>query len=93
MTGGAAPRPVPSSASSSARGLTAAEVARASGISEQVVVEKFGLRGKHVAAPDEHVSDLAVTAAEKLLAESSVDPASIGALVYYGSTWKDYAVW
>ena len=32
------------------RWLTAAEVAAASGIPEQVIVEKFGLRGKHVAA-------------------------------------------
>jgi 3-oxoacyl-[acyl-carrier-protein] synthase III len=75
------------------RVMTAAEVAAASGIPEGVVVEKFGLTGKHVAAADEHVSDLAVAAAERLLEENSVDPASIGALVYYGSTWKDYAVW
>ena len=43
--------------------MTAAEVGEASGIPEDVVVEKFGLRGKHVAAEDEHVSDLAVAAA------------------------------
>ena len=75
------------------RVMTAAEVAAASGIPEAVVVEKFGLTGKHVAAADEHVSDLAVAAAQRLLEERAIDPASIGALVYYGSTWKDYAVW
>ncbi len=75
------------------RWLTAAEVGEASGIAEDVIVEKFGLRGKHVAAEDEHVSDLAVEAASRLLAEHDVDPASIGAVLYYGSTWKDYAVW
>lgn len=75
------------------RVMTAAEVSAASGIPEDVVVGKFGLRGKHVAAADEHVSDLAVAAAERLLAEHGVDPAAIGALVYYGSTWKDYPVW
>ena len=75
------------------RWMTAAEVADASGIPEAVIVEKFGLRGKHVAAVDEHVSDLAVTAASHLLEEHDVDPASIGTLVYYGSTWKDYPVW
>jgi 3-oxoacyl-[acyl-carrier-protein] synthase-3 len=75
------------------RVMTAAEVAAASGIPEAVVVEKFGLAGKHVAAADEHVSDLAVAAAQRLLEEHAIDPASIGALVYYGSTWKDYAVW
>ena len=75
------------------RWMTAAEVGTASGIPEQVVVEKFGLRGKHIAAEDEHVSDMAVAAGERLLDEHGVDPASVGALVYYGSTWKDYAVW
>ena len=75
------------------RWMTAAEIGAVSGIPEQVLVEKFGLRGKHIAAEDEHVSDLAVAAAERLLDEHDVDPGSIGALVYYGSTWKDYPVW
>ena len=75
------------------RWMTAAEVGAASGIAEEVIVEKFGLRGKHIAAPDEHVSDLAVAAGERLLAENGIAPASVGALVYYGSTWKDYPVW
>ena len=75
------------------RWMTAAEVGEASGIPEAVILEKFGLRGKHVAAEDEHVSDLAVAAGQRLLAEHRVDPATIGVVLYYGSTWKDYAVW
>jgi 3-oxoacyl-[acyl-carrier-protein] synthase-3 len=75
------------------RWMSAAEVAEASGIPEAVVLAKFGLRGKHIAAPDEHVSDLAVHAAESLLAETAVDPESVDVVLYYGSTWKDYAVW
>ena len=75
------------------RFMSAAEVGAASGISESVIVEKFGLRGKHVAAEDEHVSDLAVAAGRRLLDETGFDPENIGAVLYYGSTWKDYAVW
>ena len=75
------------------RFMSAAEVGAASGIAESVIVEKFGLRGKHVAADDEHVSDLAVEAGRRLLGEHAVDPASVGAVLYYGSTWKDYPVW
>jgi 3-oxoacyl-[acyl-carrier-protein] synthase III len=75
------------------RWMTAAEVATASGIPEGVVVDKFGLRGKHIAATDEHVSDLAVAAAQRLLSEHGVDPATIDVVVYYGSQWKDYAIW
>jgi 3-oxoacyl-[acyl-carrier-protein] synthase-3 len=73
--------------------MTAAEVAVRSGIPEQVIVDKFGLRGKHIAAEDEHVSDLSVRAAQALLDEAGVDPAEIDVLMYYGSMWKDYAVW
>jgi 3-oxoacyl-[acyl-carrier-protein] synthase III len=75
------------------RWMTAAEVAERSGIPEQVIVEKFGLRGKHIAAADEHVSDLCVTAAERLLEETGVDPEELDVVLYYGSMWRDYAVW
>ncbi|HEV8688382.1 MAG TPA: 3-oxoacyl-ACP synthase [Gaiellaceae bacterium] len=75
------------------RWMSAAEVAAESGIPEHVIVEKFGLRGKHIAAPDEHVSDLSVSAAKRLLDEASVDPSGIDAVVYFGSMWRDYAVW
>lgn len=75
------------------RWMTAGEIAAESGIPEDVIVEKFGLRGKHVAAPDEHVSDLSVAAAQRLLDETGVDPALIDAVVYFGSMWRDYAVW
>ena len=75
------------------RWMTAAEMAEASGIPERVIVEKFGLRGKHVAGDGEHPSDMAVAASQQLLTESGVDPATIDAVVYFGSTWKDYPVW
>ncbi|MGZ4291498.1 MAG: 3-oxoacyl-ACP synthase [Gaiellaceae bacterium] len=75
------------------RWMPAAEIAQLSDIPENVLVEKFGLRGKHIAAPDEHVSDLSVHAAEKLLHETGIDPQSIDVVMYFGSTWKDYPVW
>ena len=75
------------------RWMTAEEIGAAADIPAWVIEEKFGLRGKHVAADDEHVSDMAVAAAGALLEEHGVDPASLGAVVYYGSTWKDRAVW
>ena len=76
-----------------ARVMTAAEVAAASAIPERVIVEKFGLRSKHIAAEDEHVSDMSVAAASRLLEEQALDPAEIDVVLYYGSMWKDYSVW
>ncbi len=73
--------------------MTAAEVADRSGIPEHVIIEKFGLRGKHIAAADEHVSDLSVRAVERLLDETGFDPKDIDVVMYYGSMWRDHAVW
>jgi 3-oxoacyl-[acyl-carrier-protein] synthase-3 len=73
--------------------MTAAEIGERSGIPEDVLVEKFGLRGKHIAAPDEHVSDLSVRAAERLLAEAHIDPKELDVVLYYGSMYRDYSVW
>jgi 3-oxoacyl-[acyl-carrier-protein] synthase-3 len=73
--------------------MTAAEVGMRAGIPEQVIVEKFGLRGKHIAAADEHVSDLSVRAAQMLIEEAGIDPLEIDVVMYFGSMWKDYAVW
>lgn len=75
------------------RWMRAEEIAERSGIPAGILVDRFGLRGKHIAAPDEHVSDMAVAAGERLLQEFSIDPASLDAVVYFGSSYKDYGVW
>jgi 3-oxoacyl-[acyl-carrier-protein] synthase-3 len=75
------------------RWMPAAEIAELSGIPEHVLIEKFGLRGKHIAAPDEHASDLSVRAAERLLTETGFDPKAIDVVMYFGSMWRDYPVW
>ncbi len=75
------------------RWMTSAEIGEVSGIPEDILVERFGLEGKHIAAIDEHVSDMSVAAARKLLDEQEVDPLDIDAVVYFGSTYTDYQVW
>lgn len=72
---------------------SAASLASQSGIPESVLVGRFGLAGKHVAAPGEHVTDLAREAGSRLLQERGVDPGDVDAVVYFGSTWKNYPVW
>jgi 3-oxoacyl-[acyl-carrier-protein] synthase-3 len=75
------------------RWMTAADMSILSHIPEEIITEKFGLRGKHIAARDEHASQLAAKAGLRLLEEHSLDPESIDAVIYFGSTWKDYPVW
>jgi 3-oxoacyl-[acyl-carrier-protein] synthase-3 len=76
-----------------ARWMGAGEIAAASGIPEDVVRERFGIRGKHIAAPDEHVTDMSVAAASTLLAEHDVDVRSLDVVCYFGSSYKEYPVW
>ncbi|HVF52565.1 MAG TPA: 3-oxoacyl-ACP synthase [Actinomycetota bacterium] len=73
------------------RFVTSADLAAGTGIPESVIVEKFGLYGKHVAAPDEHVSDMCIKAAAPIVERHGAD--TIDAVAYFGSHWKDYAVW
>lgn len=73
------------------RFMPASEIALLSGIPEKVITEKFGIVGKHVSSESEHVSDMCIAAARPILARN--DPGDIDAVVYFGSHWKNYAVW
>jgi 3-oxoacyl-[acyl-carrier-protein] synthase-3 len=70
---------------------TADELAVLSGIPAQVIREKFGLDGKHLAAPDEHASDLAAKAAAPILAKHP--GRCVNVLLYMGSPYRDFPVW
>lgn len=75
------------------RWLTAGEIASASGIPESVIIERFGLRGKHIAAPDEHVSDMSARVGRTVLERAGVPPSAVNLVIYFGSTYTDYPVW
>jgi len=71
-----------------------ADIAEQSGIPRDVVVEKMGVRRKHVCRNGEdHPSDMCVAAAEAALADADCDPASLDAVRYHGSEYKDHVVW
>lgn len=65
-----------------------ASIAEKSGIPLNVIEEKFGIKQKHKAGPDEHVSHMAVKAA--LDALQDFDPRNLDLVVYCGSEYKDY---
>ena len=74
--------------------LTGAEVAERSGIPEEVVVEKMGMRRKHVCPPEsDHCTDMALKAADDALVDAGVDPVDLDLVLYHGSEYKDYIVW
>ena len=74
--------------------LTGEEIAEASGIPAEVVIEKMGVQEKHVCPPDEdHVTDMCLAAAEEALADADREPEDLDLVLYHGSEYKDYVVW
>lgn len=71
--------------------VTSADIASSTGIPAEVVKNKMGLRKKHIAAVDEHVSDMALAAGRKAL--ENFDPKDLDAIIFFGSQYKDYPVW
>jgi 3-oxoacyl-[acyl-carrier-protein] synthase-3 len=72
------------------------EIGREFQIPPDVVLNKQGLKSKHVSSPSEMPSDMAFYAAKNAI-EKFVDAGfskdDIGALMYIGSQWKDYNLW
>ncbi|WP_267641589.1 3-oxoacyl-ACP synthase [Haloarchaeobius amylolyticus] len=69
-------------------------IAEQSGIPEDVVTEKMGLRQKHVCPADaDHCSDMSVAAGREALADADVAPEDVDLVLYHGSEYKDHVVW
>ncbi|NOY54456.1 MAG: 3-oxoacyl-ACP synthase [Actinobacteria bacterium] len=75
------------------RWMSAAQIGAAAGIDEEVIVERFGLDGKHIAGPDDHVSTMSAGAGAVALQRAGVEPDEVDVVAYFGSMWKDYLVW
>ncbi|WP_227134168.1 3-oxoacyl-[acyl-carrier-protein] synthase III C-terminal domain-containing protein [Halorubellus salinus] len=74
--------------------VTGEEIATASGVPEDVVVEKMGVREKRVCpSDDDHATDMSAKAARDALDDADLDPASLDLVLYHGSEYKDHVVW
>jgi 3-oxoacyl-[acyl-carrier-protein] synthase III len=73
--------------------MSAAEIGAAAGIPEEVIVERFGLDGKHVGGPDDHVSTMGARAGIQALERAGLLPGEVDVVAYFGSMAKDYLVW
>ena len=76
------------------RWMTAAEIAERSGIPEAVIVEKFGLRGKHIAARRRaRQRPLRPGGRARCSTRRASTRRTIDVVMYFGSMWRDYSVW
>lgn len=74
-------------------GLTAADLAEATGIPEDVIALKFGVKRKPVAGPLETTAFLGLAAARKALADAQVSGAELDLVIWCGAQHKDYPCW
>lgn len=72
---------------------TAAYIATQSGIPEDVVIKKMGIKKKCRAPKSLQPSAMAVGAAKKIFNEENIDPNSIDLIIWTGSEHKDHPVW
>jgi 3-oxoacyl-[acyl-carrier-protein] synthase-3 len=73
--------------------ITAAEIAERTGIPEDVLVQKFGLRRKPIPGPDDHPNAMAVKAAQDALSRSDVHPEDIDVVISTTEEYKEYPLW
>ncbi len=73
--------------------MTSADMARESGLPEWVIREKFGIKQKYMAGPDEHPNQMAVWAAEACLQDAGIDAEEIDVVLCTTEEWKEYLLW
>ena len=75
------------------RRMTAADLAAATGIPEEVIALKFGVKAKPVAGPDETTACMGLAAARKALAAAGVEAGAVDLVIWCGAQHKDYPCW
>ncbi len=68
---------------------TSDDIAKMSGIPEEVIREKFGIESKHKAEIGETVSDMCVKASMDCI-RGVIQPGDIDLIIYHGSEYRDY---
>lgn len=72
---------------------TAADLAARTGIPENILREKMGIRQRHIASDTETVTYMATQAAQQAIQQAGVDPQQIKLVISHGSEHKDHLVW
>ncbi|UMZ73463.1 3-oxoacyl-ACP synthase [Natranaerofaba carboxydovora] len=70
---------------------TSEEISKKSGISVEVLEEKYGIKKKPKAGENEHLSDMAIEASKNALVD--FDPLELDMIIYCGTGYKDYKIW
>ncbi len=75
------------------RYMSAAELSAASGVPEDVIALKFGVKRKPVAGPEDSTAIMGVKASRVALDRAGVNAADIDLVLWCGAQHKDYECW
>lgn len=73
--------------------MSAAELSQLTGVPEDVIALKFGVKSKPVAGPDDTTAVMGIKAAKKALADAAVDSAELDLVLWCGAQHKDHPCW
>lgn len=73
--------------------MTASDLAAASGVPEDVVALKFGVKRKPVAGPGDTTASMGIKAAEAALKDAGLDAKDVDLVLWCGAQHKDYTCW
>lgn len=73
--------------------ITGVEIARLTGIPEDVIVNKFGIERKPVPGPDDHTNRMALRASQDAIDHSDVRPEEIDVVLCTTEEYKEYPLW
>ena len=73
--------------------LTAADLAAATGVPEDVISGKYGVKRKPVAGPDDTTAVMGVKAARDAMAEAGITGKDLDLVLWCGAQHKDYPCW
>ncbi|MFZ2095872.1 MAG: 3-oxoacyl-ACP synthase [Anaerolineales bacterium] len=73
--------------------ITAAEISRLSGIPEDVIVNKMGIRCKPVPGQADHTNAMALWASQDAFVQTSIQPDELDLILCTTEEWKEYPLW
>ncbi len=73
--------------------MSAADLAAATGVPEDVVALKFGVRSKPIAGPEDTTAVMGIKAARRAMTQAGISGAEIDLVLWCGAQHKDYPCW
>lgn len=73
--------------------MTGKEIAELSGIPQEIVESKMGIRKKPIPAVDDHTAYMGTIAAKRAIKKAGIDPREIDVVIYFGEEHKEYMLW